>query len=185
MTLRAWGSGPLTLADIQNEFGGATSTSLNEYYAGTNNGLGLIVRSGVVGYPGGVSTPIPSSANRTISIANFFGATAYQTGSLTFNGPWNTGFNIWLPYYVTIFTVTLQGGGGGGGGGAAEGNSNGNNVAGGGGGGPGATTQYTMTANRFGGNGQLIGMYIGGGGQGAIIRTTPMAIFMFLDICLF
>ena len=58
-------SGPLTLSDIQTEFGGSAPTSLNEYYAG-----GSYVAPGVTGTYG----PVPSSG--TISIKNFYG-TAY------------------------------------------------------------------------------------------------------------
>lgn len=65
-------SGAITLADIRTEFGGAAPDSLSEYYAG-----GTYVPAGTVGYPGGVSTPIPSSG--TISFSNFYGATKIST----------------------------------------------------------------------------------------------------------
>ena len=55
-------SGPLTLADIQTEFGGSNPISLNEYYAG-----GAYVPAGTSGTYGAV----PSSG--TISIRNFYG----------------------------------------------------------------------------------------------------------------
>jgi hypothetical protein len=58
-------SGPLTLADIQTEFGGANPISLSEYYAG-----GTYVPAGTSGTYGAV----PSSG--TISIRNFYGTTA-------------------------------------------------------------------------------------------------------------
>ena len=58
-------SGPLTLTDIQTEFGGATPTSLNEYYAG-----GSYVPSGTSGTYGAV----PSSGQ--ISLQNFYGTSA-------------------------------------------------------------------------------------------------------------
>jgi hypothetical protein len=58
-------SGPLTLANIQTEFGGANPISLNEYYAG-----GAYVPAGTSGTYGAV----PSSG--TISIRNFYGTTA-------------------------------------------------------------------------------------------------------------
>jgi hypothetical protein len=67
MTLPVSGN-PLSLSQIQTEFGGTNPASLSEYYAG-----GVNVPAGTVGYPGGVSTPIPSSS--TISIANFYGST--------------------------------------------------------------------------------------------------------------
>lgn len=55
-------SGPLTLADIQTEFGGSNPISLSEYYAG-----GSYVPAGTSGTYGAV----PSSG--TISIRNFYG----------------------------------------------------------------------------------------------------------------
>jgi hypothetical protein len=55
-------SGPLSLTDIQTEFGGTNPISLNEYYAG-----GGLVPAGATGTYGAV----PSSG--TISIQNFYG----------------------------------------------------------------------------------------------------------------
>lgn len=55
-------SGPLTLANIQTEFGGSNPISLSEYYAG-----GAYVPAGTSGTYGAV----PSSG--TISIRNFYG----------------------------------------------------------------------------------------------------------------
>lgn len=55
-------SGPLSLANIQAEFGGSNPISLSEYYAG-----GGLVPSGTSGTNG----PVPSSG--TISISNFYG----------------------------------------------------------------------------------------------------------------
>ncbi len=62
MTLPA--SGPLSLSDIQTEFGGSNPISLSEYYAG-----GSYVPAGTTGTYGAV----PSSG--TISIQNFYGTT--------------------------------------------------------------------------------------------------------------
>jgi hypothetical protein len=59
-------SGPLSLNDIQTEFGGSNPISLNEYYAG-----GSFVAAGTSGTYGAV----PSSG--TISIQNFYGTTAF------------------------------------------------------------------------------------------------------------
>jgi len=55
-------SGPLSLANIQTEFGGSNPISLSEYYAG-----GGLVPAGTTGTYGAV----PSSG--TISIRNFYG----------------------------------------------------------------------------------------------------------------
>ena len=63
-------SGPLSLADIQGEFGGANPISLSEYYAG-----GGLVPPGTTGTYGAV----PSSGE--ISIRNFYGTAA--TGPLS------------------------------------------------------------------------------------------------------
>jgi hypothetical protein len=59
-------SGPLTLADIQTEFGGSNPISLSEYYAG-----GGLVPAGTTGTFGAV----PSSG--AISIRNFYGTSAF------------------------------------------------------------------------------------------------------------
>ena len=63
MTLPA--SGPLTLADIQTEFGGTNPISLNEYYAG-----GGLVPAGTSGTYG----TVPSSG--ALSVQNFYGTSA-------------------------------------------------------------------------------------------------------------
>lgn len=67
-------SGPLTLADIQAEFGGTNPISLSEYYAGGAN-----VPAGTTGTYGAV----PSSG--AISIRNFYG-----TSKATFRLDTNT-----------------------------------------------------------------------------------------------
>mgnify|MGYP003648469119 CR=1 FL=1 len=81
-------TGPLSLSQIQTEFGGANPISLSEYYAG-----GAYVPSGTSGTNGAV----PSSG--TISIWNFYGTsnviTETQTvtvGSFIFKGSSNYGF---------------------------------------------------------------------------------------------
>jgi hypothetical protein len=67
-------SGPLSLADIQGEFGGSNPISLSEYYAG-----GGLVPSGTTGTYGAV----PSSG--TISIQNFYGTQKFSiSGGSTF-----------------------------------------------------------------------------------------------------
>jgi hypothetical protein len=74
-------SGPLTLGDIQTEFGGSNPISLSEYYAG-----GAYVPAGTTGTYGAV----PSSGE--ISIRNFYGTSAF---SLAFNNADN------IQIYVT------------------------------------------------------------------------------------
>lgn len=61
-------SGPLSLTDIQTEFGGTNPIGLSEYYAG-----GGLVPAGTTGTYGAV----PSSG--TISIQNFYGTANYYT----------------------------------------------------------------------------------------------------------
>jgi hypothetical protein len=61
-------SGPLSLTDIQTEFGGSNPIGLNEYYAG-----GGLVPAGTTGTNGAV----PSSGQ--IAISNFYGTQAYYT----------------------------------------------------------------------------------------------------------
>jgi hypothetical protein len=58
-------SGPLTLADIQTEFGGTNPIGMNEYYAG-----GGLVPAGTSGTYG----TVPSSG--TLSVQNFYGTSA-------------------------------------------------------------------------------------------------------------
>lgn len=68
-------SGPLSLDDIQTEFGGTNPISLSEYYAGGAN-----VPSGTSGTNG----PVPSSG--TISISDFYGTSnvVYRLDSATY-----------------------------------------------------------------------------------------------------
>lgn len=81
-------SGPLSLNDIKGEFGGPTSPSLGDYYAG-----GAYVPPGTTGTYGAV----PSTG--TISIQNFYGTSAVITetqtvtvGNFTFKGLTQWGF---------------------------------------------------------------------------------------------
>jgi hypothetical protein len=81
-------SGPLTLADIQTEFGGTNPISLSEYYAG-----GGLVPSGASGTFGAV----PSSG--AISIQNFYGTANSETqvvtvGTTFFGDPFGGGFTV-------------------------------------------------------------------------------------------
>jgi hypothetical protein len=72
-------SGPLSLADIQGEFGGSNPISLSEYYAG-----GAYVPAGTTGTYGAVPT-----AGNPISIRNFYGTSAIrdtQTVTVGFAG---------------------------------------------------------------------------------------------------
>jgi hypothetical protein len=78
-------SGPLTLSQIQTEFGGSNPISLSEYYAG-----GSYVPAGTSGTYGAV----PSSG--AISIRNFYGTTAvvYGKGPNGYNFPVNSWYTV-------------------------------------------------------------------------------------------
>lgn len=68
-------SGALSLNDIKGEFGGPTSPSLGDYYAG-----GTYVPSGTSGTYGSVPT------SGAISIQNFYGTAAPVVGATNFSG---------------------------------------------------------------------------------------------------
>ena len=93
-------SGPLSLNDIQTEFGGTNPISLNEYYAGGAN-----VPAGTSGTYGAV----PSSG--TISIRNFYGTSkTTPPGSQSYTTP---GTYTWVaPVGITSVSAVAVGGGG-------------------------------------------------------------------------
>ena len=72
MTLPIWTVDPftpLTVANIQTEFGGNIPANISDYYSGTK-----LVGSGYrFGRPFGIETPIPLAGN-TIAVSNFYGA---------------------------------------------------------------------------------------------------------------
>jgi hypothetical protein len=75
VTLPIWTTNPntsLSTTQIQSEFGGDAPTNLSEYY---RNGSAGYVTGDRVGFPNGVSTPIPVLGN-PLSIGNFYGASA-------------------------------------------------------------------------------------------------------------
>jgi hypothetical protein len=95
-------SGPISLTDIQTEFGGTAPISLSEYYKG-----GAYV-------PAGGSAPnVPTSG--PISLSNFYGARKLTLYTYTYT----TSQSIVLPGSFTgnIIVSNMVGGGGGGGGG--------------------------------------------------------------------
>ena len=96
-------SGPISLSDIQAEFGGTDPIGLKEYYKG-----GAYVLT--TDYAPNVPTSGP------ISLSNFYGAKKNTLTTLTFN---NAGDNIFvLPstFAGNLTIVSMSGGGGGGGG---------------------------------------------------------------------
>ena len=95
-------SGPLSMTDIQTEFGGANPIGLNEYYAGGAN-----VPAGTSGTFGAV----PSSG--AISIQNFYGTAKAVPFETVFSAP---GTYSWIaPADAASVSVVAVGGGGGGG----------------------------------------------------------------------
>jgi len=83
-------SGPLSLADIQTEFGGSNPVSLSEYYAG-----GSYVPAGTSGTNGAV----PSSS--TISISNFYGTSAALDVQTVTIGLFTSKGGSWYGYGVS------------------------------------------------------------------------------------
>ena len=92
-------SGPLSLSDIQGEFGGSNPISLSEYYAG-----GGLVAPGTTGTYGAV----PSSGE--ISIRNFYGtSSAFTPVTNTYNSGSGTET---VPTGATQLVITAYGSGG-------------------------------------------------------------------------
>lgn len=88
MTIKSFGSGSLSLSEIQAEFGGSNPISLSEYYAGAG-----LVNPGTVGYPIGAGpSPIPSSGD--IRISDFYGASAEPSAVALANYFWNYRGNL-------------------------------------------------------------------------------------------
>lgn len=113
-------SGPLSLSDIQGEFGGSNPISLSEYYAG-----GAYVPPGTSGTYGAV----PSSG--AIGIRNFYGTTKFTPVTNTYT----TGSgNETVPTGATSLTLTVVGAGGSGGASYTDSPSDIYNSGGGGGG---------------------------------------------------
>lgn len=158
-------SGPLSLTDLQSEYGGSAPISLSEYYRGalttTNN------------------TGVPASG--AIRLSQFYNTKRYIPGSAVFTAVgWNT---FTLPTYIDAITVYAVGGGGGGGnawgdggcqdqGGAAGGGSSGATYWGGRiGVTPGATISILVghagSPANWGGTSGIDGMfYVSGGAPG-------------------
>lgn len=140
-------SGTVSLSDIQTEFGGVNPISISEYY---RNGL----------YTTSNNTGVPTSGE--ISISDFFGATDYVPGSITFSSP---GTYTWtIPSAMTSVTVTVNGGDGGGGSGYYTFNSKLDTYTAqfGGRGGTGATAGNTFAVSA----GNTLTIVVGAGGAG-------------------
>jgi hypothetical protein len=129
-------SGPLTLANIQTEFGGSNPISLSEYYAGgglvpagTSGTFGAVPSSGAIGIRNfyGTSNIVISISNQTItgSATSSAGAWYYLTsggqvqGSTIFGGTspffienWVTPTSAAADYeaFITVTSGSLTGG---------------------------------------------------------------------------
>ena len=179
------GSGAISLANIQSEFGGSNPISLSEYY-----------RNGA--YVTSNNTGVPTSG--TVSLSQFYSAvrqfaftisTSYTTTRDLRTLALAAGWDGSAPVVATIASgVTLQGAiGAGGGGGATVVSYGANNVAGSAG-----STGLTVTGSFPGGvslinNGKIYGGGAGGGAGGstaqggvggaggaAIVVTTALSI---------
>jgi hypothetical protein len=96
-------SGPLSLTDIQAEFGGTNPISLSEYYKGGAYVLNT-----------DYAPNVPSSG--TIKISDFYGARKTTLTTLTFTSVGDNFFVLPATVVGNLQIVTMTGGGGGGGG---------------------------------------------------------------------
>lgn len=159
-------SGPLSLSDIQGEFGGSHPLALSNYYAGAG-----LVPPGTIGINGA----IPSSG--LISIDDFHGSTNF----IPFNQKFTSGSgNVTVPVGAQHLTITVVGGGGKGGQGW-----DGTDPGGGGGGGSGGISMVTR-ALVPGDAGTSIAYVVGpgstSGAQGSTSSTTGSVASGSLDL---
>ena len=80
-------SGPISLLDVQNEFGGSNPISISEYY--------------------GAASGVPTSG--AISLSNFYGKSAYTPMTLTYTGGVGEAFGNCKTVSATA-TVNVSGG---------------------------------------------------------------------------
>jgi hypothetical protein len=139
---------PISLQAVATEFGGPSGAKhLEDYYAG-----GTYVPGGTVGYPGGVSTPIPTSG--AISLQNFYGSSAASVYVFASSTTWT------VPVGITSAQIILVGGGGGGGGTDTSQNT----ADGAGGGGAGGLIYQSVSLTP----GETVTINIGSGGAGGL-----------------
>ena len=132
-------SGPLSLSDIQAEFGGTNPISISEYYKG---GAFVLTTD--------FAPNVPTSG--TINIGDFYGARKTTLTTLTFTTAGDNLFVIPSTVVGNLQIVTMTGGGGGGGGPDSQ---------------PGASGYGGLTIT--GGNvpvsaGDIVNCFVGGGG---------------------
>jgi len=90
VTLPIWTNNPntpLSATEIQTEFGGTAPTNMSEYF---RNGSSGYVTNDRVGFPNGVSTPIPLFGS-PLSISNFYGASSVSYSITTNKTAYNEG----------------------------------------------------------------------------------------------
>ena len=121
MTLPIWTTNPntsLSTTQIQSEFGGDAPTNLSEYY---RNGSAGYVTGDRVGFPNGVSTPIPVLGN-PLSISNFYGASAVgyaittnkpsydegETMTISVTAPATNGTTLYWTIEDSTATITIS-----------------------------------------------------------------------------
>ena len=131
--------GPLSLTDIQAEFGGTNPISLSEYYKG---GAFVLTTD--------FAPNVPTSG--TIKISDFYGARKTTLTTLTFNTAGDNLFVVPSTVVGNLQIVTMTGAGGGGGGPDSQ---------------PGASGYGGLTIT--GGNvpvsaGDIVNCFVGGGG---------------------
>lgn len=132
-------SGPLSLSDIQAEFGGTNPISLSEYYKG---GAFVLTTD--------YAPNVPTSG--TINISDFYGARKTTLTTLTFTTAGDNLFVLPTTVVGNLQIVTMTGGGGGGGGPDSQ---------------PGASGYggLTITGGSFPVSaGDIVNAYVGGGG---------------------
>ena len=132
-------SGPLSLSDIQAEFGGTNPISISEYYKG---GAFVLTTD--------FAPNVPTSG--TINISDFYGARKTTLTTLTFTTAGDNLFVVPSTVVGNLQIVTMTGGGGGGGGPDSQ---------------PGASGYGGLTIT--GGNvpvsaGDIVNAFVGGGG---------------------
>jgi hypothetical protein len=132
-------SGPLSLSDIQAEFGGTNPISLSEYYKG---GAFVLTTD--------FAPNVPTSG--TINISDFYNARKTTLTTLTFTTAGDNLFVVPSTVVGNLQIVTMTGGGGGGGGPDSQ---------------PGASGYGGVTIT--GGNvpvsaGDIVNAFVGGGG---------------------
>ena len=106
MTLPSWTNNPntsLSTTQIQTEFGGTAPTDLSEYY---RNGTSGYVVGERVGFPNGVSTPIPVFGN-PLAISNFYGASAVGYAITTDKPNYNEGETITINVTAPVLNGTV------------------------------------------------------------------------------